>query len=119
MHELDELHDDNLKESVVEDQVFRRAHFQHLRDLLSKHNISLPGLGFELYSWAHAAASTRCFELNATAQHVLVPFADLLNHHPQSPTVWDVRDGAFTMRVSGGGFERGTQVFNNYGGDQS
>lgn len=106
---------------VVYEQVCRLKEFKAIGDIIAANNISSSrflGLSFDLFKWAHSVASTRCFEINAASQYALVPFADLLNHHPESPTVWEGRTDGFVMMARGGGFERGTQVYNNYGGQQ-
>ena len=119
--EIKELQDGSREQEVVTERLFRKANLEELRTILVRHhlrNISKE-IVFPLYLWARAVVSTRCFELNLTMQHVLVPFADLLNHHIESPTTWTERSGFFVMHTKGGGFERGTQVYNNYGGDQT
>lgn len=74
-------------------------------------------LTFSIYTWALMVVETRCFELTDGVQHALVPLADLLNHHPESPVTWHVSKSRFHLITRGGGFERGTQLFSNYGGD--
>ena len=107
-------------ENITTDLYLRIAQREHLLARLRRHGLDelAKQISMPLYLWAHAAASTRCFELNSTVEYALVPFADLLNHHAESPTLWRQEEGKFVMYVHGGGFEKGTQVYNNYGGDQ-
>jgi hypothetical protein len=120
LEDLRELQDASREEDITTEQVYRKAQREDLLTRLKSQGLNTLAsqISLPLYLWAHAVSSTRCFELNNTLQHILVPFADLLNHHPESPTTWREESGTFVMSVDGGGFERGTQVFNNYGGDQ-
>lgn len=75
---------------------------------------------FKTYLWATAVVTSRCFDLNSTLRHTLVPFADLLNHDETSGTRWGLSNAqAQVLLYSYDAISNGAQVFNNYGGDMS
>jgi len=117
--ELDELQDQVKKQDMIHGRAEQVGTHQSFLNLMKENDIHIKGMDdLKLYQWAQAATGTRCFQVNDTIEYALVPFADLLNHHPESPVRWKERDGTYIMFADGGGFERGTQVFNNYGGEQ-
>ena len=116
--EIDELQSSFRGEEITNIQLARRSMFPSMLEVLRRHQYDSSALSEDLYMWAYAVVASRCFEYNATVEHMLIPMADLLNHHYQSPTAWKQEDDKFVMFVRGGGFEKGTQVYNHYGGDQ-
>lgn len=117
--ELVELQDRHLVNEIIKTQMWTRAHLGELVTALREGGIDNADSfdDLTLYNWACSVVSTRCFQVSDELQYGLVPGADLLNHHQESPTTWKERNGQFIMFTRGGGFEKGTQVFNHYGGD--
>ncbi|KAH9253493.1 hypothetical protein BASA81_008540 [Batrachochytrium salamandrivorans] len=75
---------------------------------------------FKTYLWATAVVTTRCFDLNSTLRHTLVPFADLFNHDETSGTRWGLSNAqGQVLMYSYDIIPHQTQVYNNYGGDMS
>jgi hypothetical protein len=117
--ELEEIQDRHMLDDTKDEIYWMTKSFQIFTELAEKENVSTKGLNLEIYRWATTVYQTRCFELNSSYVHTLVPMADLLNHDETSSTTWQVRDEAFVMFADQGGFSKGSQVYNNYGGDFS
>lgn len=73
--------------------------------------------------WGVGVVSTRCFMLgeHSLLKCVLVPVGDLMDHHEESPSLFkfDGSSHSVIYYTRGGGFEKGTEVMMNYGGEQS
>jgi hypothetical protein len=116
--ELDETQDPLFKASALERRKSLYIMYNEGMDILFQNNISIPkGVTYQNYAWASRAVRTRCFQINDTHDHVMVPMADLLNHKETQDTWWHEQDGAFVMW--GGPFHPGQEVFGNYRGDFS
>ena len=115
--ELEELQEDSdvIKEVLDHQQKTKLFFHEKFLPLLNQYQLDGSKLTFETYVWAAAAAATRCFYINGSLDYAMVPMADLLNHHPESPTTWKIKDDFIVVVARGGGFERGTQIYNNYG----
>ena len=111
---------------ATQDEIFKReakVRKQGLYDMynegleiLFEINHTIPDeVTFQTYAWAARSVRTRCFQINDTHDHVMVPMADLLNHKETQDTWWHEQKGEFIMW--GGPFRPGQEVFGNYRGD--
>jgi hypothetical protein len=115
--ELDELQDSQLAFESKNRASGMIDDFNDGIDKLKAHNIDTSNVSFKLYQWASHAVRTRCFQINDTHEHVMVPFSDLLNHLETANTYWYEENGVFKM--FGGPFKQGEEAFGNYRGDFS
>ena len=111
------MQDITFKRDALQRDKSQRSLFLEGLDIMARNNIPLPDVDIDLYNWASHAVRTRCFQVNNTLDHVLVPFADMVNHDELSNTWWYGEDDIFIMR--GGPYKIGDQVFASYGGDYS
>eukprot|EP00743_Colponemidia_sp_Colp-15_P009280 GILK01010140.1.p1 GENE.GILK01010140.1~~GILK01010140.1.p1 ORF type:complete len:858 (+),score=119.24 GILK01010140.1:37-2610(+) len=116
--ELSELEGTNLHLGTVGKREQLVKDFdEYILPLVHQHKeILLPSLiTFENFLWAHAVYWSRVLPVGQDRTPSLVPLCDILNHQYRAKISWFTGDTQYQF-ISGEKYNRGDEVFNNYGG---
>eukprot|EP00742_Colponemidia_sp_Colp-10_P007210 GILJ01007750.1.p1 GENE.GILJ01007750.1~~GILJ01007750.1.p1 ORF type:complete len:858 (-),score=95.10 GILJ01007750.1:66-2639(-) len=116
--ELSELEGTNLHLGTVgkREQLVKDFN-EYILPLVHQHNETLlPSLiTFDNFLWAHAVYWSRVLPVGQDRTPSLVPLCDILNHRYRAKISWFTGDTQYQF-ISGEKYNRGDEVFNNYGG---